>query len=100
MGCATRNYNPRALSSIDLVIIVGYLVAVVAAGAWFGRKQKTTTQYFLAGQHVPWWAISASIVATETSTITFISVPGIAYARGDKGWRKTTRPHSSRLGTT
>jgi SSS family transporter len=70
------------LSTIDLVIIVGYLVAVVAAGAWFGRKQKTTTQYFLAGQHVPWWAISASIVATETSTITFISVPGIAFARG------------------
>jgi SSS family transporter len=70
------------LSTIDLVIIAGYLVAVVAAGAWFGRKQKTTAQYFLAGRHVPWWAISASIVATETSTITFISVPGIAYARG------------------
>jgi SSS family transporter len=70
------------LSVLDLVIIVGYLVAVVAAGAWFGRKQKTTSQYFLAGQHVPWWAISASIVATETSTITFISVPGIAFARG------------------
>jgi len=70
------------LSVLDLVIIVGYLVAVVAAGAWFGRKQQTTSQYFLAGRGVPWWAISASIVATETSTITFISVPGIAYARG------------------
>ena len=70
------------MSTIDLVIIVGYLVAVVAAGAWFGRKQQTTAQYFLAGRGVPWWAISASIVATETSTITFISVPGIAYARG------------------
>ena len=70
------------MSSLDLFIIAGYLVAVVAAGAWFGRKQKTTAQYFLAGQSVPWWAIGASIVATETSTITFISVPGIAYARG------------------
>lgn len=70
------------MSPLDLVIIVGYLAAVVAAGAWFGRKQETTSDYFLAGQHVPWWAISASIVATETSTITFISVPGIAYARG------------------
>jgi SSS family transporter len=70
------------LSVLDLVIIVGYLAAVVGAGAWFGRKQQTTSQYFLAGQRVPWWAISASIVATETSTITFISVPGIAYARG------------------
>jgi SSS family transporter len=70
------------LSVIDLVIIIAYLTAVVAAGAWFGRKQKTTTQYFLAGKSVPWWAIGASIVATETSTITFISVPGIAFARG------------------
>src|SRR3954469_3160376 len=75
-------YNAAHLSVLDLVIIVGYLAAVVAAGAWFGRKQKTTAQYFLAGQNVPWWAIAASIVATETSTITFISVPGIAYARG------------------
>src|SRR3954453_19012125 len=75
-------YNAAHLSVLDLVIIVGYLAAVVGAGAWFGRKQQTTSQYFLAGQRVPWWAISASIVATETSTITFISVPGIAYARG------------------
>src|SRR2546423_1125972 len=67
---------------IDLAIIAAYLVAVIAAGAWFGKRQSSTTQYFLAGQNVPWWAISASIVATETSTITFISVPGIAYARG------------------
>ena len=70
------------MHAIDLVIIVGYLAAVVAAGAWFGRRQESTTRYFLAGHGVPWWAISASIVATETSTITFISVPGIAYARG------------------
>jgi SSS family solute:Na+ symporter len=67
---------------LDLLIIAGYLVAVVGAGAWFGRRQKTTSRYFFAGHDVPWWAISASIVATETSTITFISVPGIAYARG------------------
>jgi SSS family solute:Na+ symporter len=67
---------------IDLAIIVGYLIAVVVAGLWFGRRQKTTAHYFTAGRDVPWWAISASIVATETSTITFISVPGIAWARG------------------
>ncbi|HKO54432.1 MAG TPA: sodium:solute symporter [Thermoanaerobaculia bacterium] len=67
---------------IDLIIILAYLLAVLAAGAWFGRRQSTTSRYFLAGGNVPWWAIAASIVATETSTITFISVPGIAYARG------------------
>ena len=70
------------MHALDLIIIVAYLSAVVATGAWFGRRQQTTSRYFLAGRDVPWWAISASIVATETSTITFISVPGIAYARG------------------
>ena len=67
---------------IDLVILIGYLAGVVAAGAFFARRQKTTAQYFLGGRHVPWWAIAASIVATETSTITFISVPGLIYRRG------------------
>jgi SSS family solute:Na+ symporter len=70
------------MQSIDIIIIVAYLAAVVGAGAWFGKRQKTTSRYFLAGGNVPWWAIAASIVATETSTITFISVPGIAFARG------------------
>ncbi|HJW94744.1 MAG TPA: sodium/solute symporter [Thermoanaerobaculia bacterium] len=67
---------------LDIAIILAYLAAVVGAGAWFGRRQETTNRYFFAGQSVPWWAIGASIVATETSTITFISVPGIAFARG------------------
>lgn len=70
------------MHAVDLLIIAAYLAAVIGAGLWFGRRQQTTSQYFLAGRGVPWWAISASIVATETSTITFISVPGIAYAAG------------------
>jgi solute:Na+ symporter, SSS family len=68
--------------ALDLVIVFGYLAGVVAAGVFFARRQRTTAQYFLGGRHVPWWAISASIVATETSTITFISVPGIIYREG------------------
>jgi SSS family solute:Na+ symporter len=67
---------------LDVTIIVVYLAAVVGAGFFFARRQKTTRQYFTAGHDVPWWAIAASIVATETSTVTFISVPGIAWARG------------------
>src|SRR5436305_8193224 len=67
---------------LDLFIIVAYLAAVLAIGFWCRKRQKTTRHYFLAGRHLPWWAISGSIVATETSAITFVSIPGVAYARG------------------
>ena len=67
---------------LDLVIIFGYLIGITAFGVWFSGKQETTRDYFLGDRTVPWWAIAASIVATETSTITFISVPGVAFARG------------------
>src|ERR671927_575059 len=70
------------MRALDLVIIFGYLIGIVLIGTWFARKQETTRDYFLGDRSVPWWAIAASIVATETSTITFISVPGIAFARG------------------
>src|SRR6266566_2123926 len=70
------------MKPIDLVIIFGYLIGITLFGVWFSRKQETTRDYFLGDRTVPWWAIAASIVATETSTITFISVPGIAFARG------------------
>ncbi len=70
------------MKALDLIIIFAYLIGIVLFGAWFGRKQKTTRAYFLGDRSVPWWAVAFSIVATETSTITFISVPGIAFARG------------------
>src|SRR5919106_5174956 len=70
------------MKALDLVIIFGYLIGITLFGVWFSRKQKTTRDYFLGDRTVPWWAIAASIVATETSTITFISVPGTAFARG------------------
>jgi len=64
---------------IDLLIIVVYLAGTVAFGAWFSRSQKDVKDYFVGGRSVPWWAIMGSIVATETSTVTFISVPGVAF---------------------
>ncbi len=69
------------MQTIDLVIIVAYLASIIAIGFWCKRHQKSTRHYFLAGQHLPWWAISGSIVATETSAITFVSIPGVAFAR-------------------
>jgi len=67
---------------LDLVIIFGYLIGITLFGVWFAGRQKTTEDYFVGDRSVPWWAIAMSIVATETSTITFISVPGVAFSRG------------------
>ena len=52
---------------------------ITVFGSWFARFQKTTKDYFLTGRSVPWWAICFTIVATETSTLTFIGVPALAY---------------------
>ncbi len=57
-----------------------YLSCVLAFGVWVGRGQHSTVDYFLGGRSLPWWAVLLSIVATETSTATFLSIPGIAFA--------------------
>jgi SSS family transporter len=67
------------LTWLDYLVIGGYLVAITLFGSYFARFQKTTRDYFLTGRSVPWWAICFTIVATETSTLTFISVPATAY---------------------
>ena len=68
------------ISYIDLAIVIAYLVGVTLFGAHFRRGQQNLRDYFLGGRTAPWWAIACSIVATETSTLTIISTPGIAYA--------------------
>lgn len=68
------------LNWLDYAVIGVYLVAIVTFGSWFSRFQKTTRDYFLTGRSVPWWAICFTIVATETSTLSFIGVPADAYA--------------------
>ncbi|HIH97651.1 MAG TPA: sodium/solute symporter [Thermoplasmata archaeon] len=68
-----------ALTSIDYVIISAYLIGITSLGIYLGRGQRNTRDYFLADKHIPWWIVTGSIVATETSTLTFVSVPGIAY---------------------
>src|SRR3954451_177578 len=70
------------LNSIDLIIIAVYLVGITLFGLQFRKKQRSLKDYFLADRNVPWWAIMLSIVAAETSTLTIISIPGVAY-RGD-----------------
>ncbi len=70
---------------LDLGIIVVYLIAITAFGARFRRSQKTLKDYFLGGRRVAWWAISLSIVAAETSTLTIIGTPALAF-RGNMGF--------------
>lgn len=70
------------LSILDLVVIAVYLVAVIAIGLALAGRQRDATDYFLGRRDLPWWAVCLSIVATETSALTVISVPGIA-VRGD-----------------
>jgi len=65
---------------LDGAIVAAYLLAVVAFGVWVGRGQRTAADYFLGGRSMPWGALLLSIVATETSTVTFLSLPGIAAA--------------------
>ena len=68
------------MSFADYTVIALYLLAITAFGSWFARFQKTTRDYFLADRSSPWWAICFTIVATETSTLSFIGVPAQAYA--------------------
>jgi SSS family solute:Na+ symporter len=67
------------LNGLDLAIILAYLLGVTAFGLHFRRHRRSLKDYFLADRQIPWWAISLSIVAAETSTLTIISVPGLAY---------------------
>jgi solute:Na+ symporter, SSS family len=67
------------LDRLDLAIIALYLVGITLFGLRFRSRQKSLRDYFLAGRDIPWWAIALSIVAAETSTLTIISIPGLAY---------------------
>src|SRR4029079_19275571 len=68
------------MNAIDYAVVVAYLVAITLFGSYFARFQKDTKNYFLTDNSVPWWGICFTIVATETSTLTFIGVPASAYA--------------------
>jgi SSS family solute:Na+ symporter len=70
------------VSPIDLTVIVIYILGCTALGGWLGSGTKGLQGYFLGERNIPAWAVMISIVATETSTATFLSVPGVAY-KGD-----------------
>lgn len=67
------------LSTLDFIVLIGYIVAVIWFGLRFAGSQNSTTDYFLGGRNLPWWAVCLSIVATETSTLTVIGIPAVAF---------------------
>ncbi|MGC1370769.1 MAG: sodium:solute symporter [Candidatus Sulfotelmatobacter sp.] len=67
------------LDKFDLAIIALYLIGITLFGLRFRKRHRSLRDYFLAGREIPWWAIALSIVAAETSTLTIISIPGLAY---------------------
>lgn len=78
--------HPTHLRPIDLVLVAVYLVGITLFGLRFRKSRGSSLRsYFLADRNLPWWAIALSIVAAETSTLTIISVPGLAFT-GDFGF--------------
>lgn len=69
-----------SIGAIDSAIVIVYMIAVLGFGLWVGRGGHSRADYFLGDRSMPWWALLLSIVATETSTVTFLSIPGIAAA--------------------
>jgi len=69
-----------AFTWFDLLVVVAYLIGITAFGARFRRKQRTLRDYFLGDRRLPWWAVSLSVVSAETSILTLIGTPGLAFA--------------------
>lgn len=74
--------NPSDASRLtagDWIVIAAYLAGIVMLGVWLGRGQRNTRDFFLGGRRLPWWGVGLAIVATETSALTFLGVPAMAY---------------------
>lgn len=77
------------MSPLDLAVIASYLMVTLGLGLWISRRQASSSDYFLGARNLPAWAILLSIVATETSALTVISIPGVG-ARGDLAFLQIT----------
>ena len=69
----------RGFTWLDAVVLVAYLAGTTTLGLYLGRRQRSAKDYFVADRAIPWWAVLFSVVASETSALTFISIPGLAY---------------------
>ncbi|MDX9778452.1 MAG: sodium:solute symporter, partial [bacterium] len=64
---------------VDTLIIALFMIGVFTAGSFLGRSVKNMKDYFSASNNLPWWSVMVSIVAAETSVLTFLSIPGVAF---------------------
>ena len=78
------------LGTIDVVVLLVLLLVAIAIGVVSGRKNNDAESYLLGDRNLPWWAILGSIVATETSTATVLSIPGDAFAGTGFRWLQFT----------
>src|SRR3954454_19960500 len=74
---------PTSPSILDLTIVIVYVIGTTLLGAWFTGRQKDTRTYFVGDRNVSWWLVLISIVATETSTVTVLSSPGVGFEPDD-----------------
>lgn len=68
-----------SVTAINWLVVLAYFAATLMLGERLGRGQRDLSDYFLAGRRMPWWSACLSIVGTETSTLTFVGVPAIAF---------------------
>ena len=70
------------MSSLDWIVLISFTALIVAYGIWKTRKTSNIDSYLLAGHSTPWWTIGLSVMATQASAITFLSIPGQAFSSG------------------
>ncbi|HEX6534927.1 MAG TPA: sodium:solute symporter [Gemmatimonadaceae bacterium] len=75
----------RSITALDIIVLIAYLAGTTALGMWVGRRQRDARDYFVADRAIPWWVVLFSVVATETSALTFIGAPTFSYL-GDFGF--------------
>jgi len=88
--CAIMRFERvTSFHPFNIVIIAGYILAMAGIGLYFMRKTKSADDFFRGGGRLPWWAVSVSLYAAMFSSITFISIPALAYA---SDWRYYVLP--------
>jgi len=72
-------FGVNRFTVLDGLVLVAYLGGTTALGLYLGGRQRNARDYFVADQNIPWWGVLFSVVASETSALTFISIPGLSY---------------------